>query len=123
MDYKYVLCRLRYNPVLSMSNVTQVSITRTEGEWDLILKKLCPAGDDPMKSLSKHIRREVLKIKTRVDTVPESVTWMGGPSKVKRPWIDKTIMADIQRIALCMKVPEATVIDRLIITPLLQPQP
>lgn len=102
-----------------MSNSKQVSITRTEGEWDLILKKICPPGEDQMQAISRHIRREVLKVKNRLNEVPESVTWMGGPSKVKRPYIDAAIIDDIKHIATKMKVSEQTVIDRLIITPLL----
>lgn len=106
-----------------MSNSTQVSITRTEGEWDLILKKICPAGEDHLQAISRHIRREVLKVKNRLKEVPESVMWMGGPTKVKRPYIDNAIIEDIKFIATKMQVTEQTVIDRLIITPLLQPQP
>lgn len=105
-------------------NSTQIAIrSKTEGEWELILNKITPPGHSPMQSLSKHIRREVLKIKNRLNDVPESVTWMGGKEIIKRPYIDNSILEDIKRIAIAMKVPESTVIDRLIITPLLQPQP
>jgi len=106
-----------------MASSKQIQITRTEGEWDLIIKKLCPAGEDQLKAISRHIRREVLKIKNRMNEVPESVTWMGGKKVEKRPYIDNSIIEDIKRIAITMQVSEQTVIDRLIITPLLQPQP
>jgi len=106
-----------------MASSTQIQITRTEGEWSLIMKKLCPPGDNASKVVSRHIRREVLKIKNRLATVPESVTWMGGDQVKKRFYIDNAIMEDITYIATCMKVSEQLVIDRLIITPLLQPQP
>jgi len=105
-------------------NSTQISIrSRTTGEWDLIFKKITPAGDSNLQSLSKHIRREVLKVKNRLNDVPESVTWMGGEKVVMRPYLDNSIIEDIKYIAICMKVSEPEVIDRLIITPLLQPQP
>lgn len=106
-----------------MASSTQIQITRTAGEWNLIMKKLCPPGDNEAKAVSLHIRRQVLKIKNRLAEIPESVTWMGGEPKNKRFYIDNSIMEDIAYIATCMKVPEQFVIDRLIITPLLQPQP
>jgi len=106
-----------------MSSCTQIQITRTEGEWDLILKKIRIGSEKDTQAVSRYIRREVLKIKTRMEVVPESVTWMGGPKIDKRFYIDNPIMDDIKLIALKMKVSEQTVIDRLIITPLLQPQP
>ena len=93
------------------------------GEWNLILSKITPAGETSMQSLSKHIRREVLKVKNKLKEVPESVTWMGGEKKIMRPYIDNTILDDINHIAIAMRLPESDVIDRLIITPLLQPQP
>jgi len=102
-----------------MPNCTQVSISRTEGEWALILNKICPPGDQPMKAMSKHIRRETLKIKTRLKELPESIVWMGGEKVEKKPWVDNSILADIDYIATTMKVSRQTVIDRLIITPLL----
>jgi len=104
-------------------NSTQIRITRTVGEWNLIFKKITPPGKPPLISLSKFIRREVLKVKNRLNDVPESVTWMGGEKKSMRPYIDNTIIEDIKHIATAMQVPESDVIDRLIITPLLQPQP
>ena len=56
--------------------------------------------------------------------MPEgSVLWMAGDKLTKRPYIDNEIMADIKLIALKTKLTETEVIDRLIITPLLQPQP
>jgi hypothetical protein len=106
-----------------MPNSKQVSISRTEGEWNLILKKICPPQEDQLKAISRHIRREVLKVKTKLSEMPDSVIWMGGPTIVKRPYIDNAIIEDIKHIALIMDVSEQTVIDRLIITPLLQPQP
>lgn len=105
-------------------NSTQITISsRTAGEWNFIFKKITPAGDSNLQSLSKHIRREVLKVKNRLKDVPESVTWMGGAKVVKRPYLDNSIIEDIRYIATCMQIEPADVIDRLIITPLLQPQP
>jgi len=63
------------------------------------------------------------KRKNRKKEVPESITWMGGQKIDRRFYIDNAIMKDIEEIALAMKVKPQIVIDRLIITPLLQPQP
>ena len=101
----------------------QIQITRTEGEWALIFKKIVPPAEKSTIAVQRHIRREVLKIKTRLKETPESITALGGRKIDKRFYIDKEIMKDIERIAIAMKVKPQIVIDRLIITPLLQPQP
>jgi len=108
-----------------MANCKQISITRTEGEWTLIRRKLVPAQDglgQDMKCLSKHIRREVLKYKNLILDIPDNgIVKSGGEMIEKRPWIDTKCLEDIKWIATKMKVSPSVVIDRLIITPLLQP--
>ena len=105
---------------------TQIRIIKTQGEWNMILNKIVPTGNQEhsLLHLSIYIRRKVLKIKNLLEEIPEdSVLWMAGDKLTKRPYIDNEIMADIKLIALKTKLTETEVIDRLIITPLLQPQP
>lgn len=109
---------------IKKGKTTQIRICKTKGEWDMILKKIVPHDDQPLIHLSIYIRRKVLKIKNLLEEVPEnSVLWMAGEKEVKRPYIDNEILADIKLIAIKTKLTETEVIDRLIITPLLQPQP
>lgn len=103
-----------------MANSKQISITRTEGEWQIIKNKLYPYDEKGLPKLSMHIRKEVLKVKNKLKEVPESVVCLGGEKVEKRPYLPTHIIEDIKLIALQMKVSESTVIDRLIITPLLQ---
>jgi len=105
------------------SNFTQVKITRTEGEWELILNKICPNRTNDMRHLSIHIRRQVLKVKHQLEEVPEIYSSIKGKTATKRPYLDNAIIEDIKLIALKLKVEPQVFIDRLIITPLLQPQP
>lgn len=105
------------------SNFTQIKITRTEGEWELILNKICPNREEEMRFVSRYIRREVLKIKNQLAEIPEIHSGIGGKTTTKRPYIDNAILEDIKLIALKLKLEPQIFIDRLIITPLLQPQP
>jgi len=111
---------------LKKGKTTQIRIVKTQGEWDMIIKKIVPHNNQGqcLLHLSIYIRRKVLKIKNLLEEIPEdSVLWMAGDKLTKRPYIDNEIMADIKLIATKTKLTETEVIDRLIITPLLQPQP
>jgi hypothetical protein len=103
-----------------MSTVKQLSITRTQGEWEMIRKKLCPAnqGGD-MKYFSKFMRREVLKLKRRLDEIPESIVIWGGEGIEKKPYIEISVLEDIKEISVKTGVSESTIIHSLIINPLL----
>lgn len=103
-----------------MANSKQISITRTKGEWLIIKKKIYPDDEKGMMKLSKHIKKEVLKVKNKLKEVPEDVICLGGEKIEKRPYLPTHIIEDIKLIALKMQVSESTVIDRLIINPLLQ---
>lgn len=109
-----------------ISNSKQIYIKRTEGEWKLIRNKLVPppTGTNDKSELiyiSMYIRRQVLKVKNRMEELPESTTFVKGELLAKRPYIDKSIYEDIKRLALQLGMSEEVFIDRLIITPLLQP--
>lgn len=103
---------------------TQIKIVRTKGEWDLIKQTICPAHNGrELIALSIFIRRKVLKIKTQLTELPESFESVKGEMVSKRPRIDNEILKDIDWIATKLQISPSTVIDRLIITPLLQSQP
>lgn len=103
-------------------NSKQLFITRTEGEWEIIKKKLCTdkfKEKQPLTQLSFYIRKEVLKVKNKLTTVPEEFTEISGNLVSIRPHIPMPIYEDIKRIAITLGVSENIIIDRLIITPLL----
>lgn len=101
----------------------QIQITRTKGEWDLIVQKLVPPNKKKHECISHHIRREVLKLNTRLKELPESFIHVEGGADTRRFYIEEKIIEDIERIAIALKLTPQIIIDRLIITPLLQPQP
>ena len=101
-----------------MANSKQVSITRTTGEWEAIEKKF--KGKSPfLIELSKHITKESLKVKNKLNESPSEVAFIAGKKIEKRPSIPCCIIDDIHLIALKLNVSPSTVIDRLIINPLL----
>jgi len=101
----------------------QIQITRTKGEWDLIVKKLVPPNKKKHECISHHIRREVLKLNARLTELPETFVYVKGEVDTRRFYIDETIIKDIEHIATTLKLSPQIIIDRLIITPLLQSQP
>lgn len=106
-----------------MANSTQVSITKTEKEWEVIKSVLAPDGEKFLQKISLHIRKSVLKIKADMDKLPDSKEYdITGPV-VKRPYVDNAILADIKLISVKTGIPESVIINRIIITPLLQSQP
>lgn len=106
-----------------MANSTQVSITKTKKEWEIIQAALAPDGEKFLHKVSLHIRKSVLKIKADIDKLPDSKEYdITGPV-VKRPYIDNAILSDIKLISLKTGIPESVIINRIIITPLLQSKP
>lgn len=91
-------------------------INKTEGEWKLIQEKILLSGK---KDLSVFIRSEIRKLKNSCENFPHQITCADGEKKTKRPYIPIEQYNEIEIIAKKMKVDVSTVIDHLIISPLL----
>jgi hypothetical protein len=98
------------------SSVKSVVIKKTEGEWEVIEKKIECLG---RKNLSNFLRCEIIKLNRRFTECPNCVSPSSGEKVTKRPYIPITVYKDLEKIAIKMQVPVTVVIDRLIITPIL----
>ena len=101
-----------------MTKSKQVSITLTSGEWDIIESKL-KNGKPFLLELTSHIKKETLKVKNKLKDNPKEIACIGGEKLEKRPSIPIYIIDDINHIATSLNVSQSTVINRLIINPLL----
>ena len=102
-----------------MVNTNRISITLTEGEWAIIKSKISP-NDCNLQKFTLHIRKEVLKVKNKMNVNPESVVCFGGIKIEKRPRLDQHTVKDLQFIALKMGVSLTDVLEIFIINPLLK---
>lgn len=97
----------------------QLSVSKTKGEWSLIQEKVIAAGK---KDLNAYIRCEAMKIKKAFKKNPSWVTYAKGERIEKRPYLPLSMYEDLDIIAMQMKIPVSTLIDRLIIEPMLLPK-
>jgi hypothetical protein len=103
---------------MSKKSVIPISISKTAGEWEIINQKISESGKE---NLSEYIRGEVRKLQIKFRECPECITpATGGTAITKRPYIPIYYYAEIKLIALRMSIPVSSVIDELIISPLLQ---
>lgn len=95
----------------------KISISKTEGEWIVIEKRIKESGK---ANLNIFLRGEICKLKMRHDECPNCVTPADGKMIEKRPFISVKCYEDMKLIALRMRMPVASVIDELILNPLLK---
>ena len=102
-----------------MKSTRQLSVSKTAGEWSLIDKKVKESGKS---DLNTYIRCEAIKLKNAFTKSPSCITNAEGERIEKRPYLPVTIYEELNVIAVRMRVPVSTVIDRLIIEPMLLPK-
>lgn len=94
-----------------------IYLIKTEGEWDAIEKAISKMG---RKNLNKFIRTEANKLGNAYIECPDCITQASGEKLEKRPKIPIESYKKLEKIAKRMDVKVSTVIDILIILPLLQ---
>jgi len=97
----------------------QLSISKTPGEWVAIEKRVIESGKS---DLNCYIRSEAMKIKMAYNKNPNCIPAALGNRVEKRPYLSRSIYEELSPIAIRLGVPVSTVIDRLIIAPLLLPK-
>lgn len=104
----------------------QVSITKTKGQWLHIER--CLRSEYPKKSkrerqtaemLASHIRKEIAKIKIKMNFDDTAICCLGGDKEEKRPYVPLSVAMDIKEIASKINTSEANVIEMFIMIPLL----
>jgi hypothetical protein len=101
---------------MSLKSVKQLSIRRTEWEWQIIEEKIYSSGKE---SLTSFIRAEAVRLKKDftnypLDKIPEECTKIE-----KRPYLPVGLYQSLEEIASKMNIPVSTLIDRMILDPLL----
>ena len=102
---------------------TRLLIKKTEGEWQLIEKKLkeLPGREDV--TFNTYMRTEARKMLKKFDQCPNCITPAKGDIKEKRPRVTDETYEKLQIIADRMKINVCDVIEDFIINPLLQGRP
>lgn len=96
----------------------RLSIRKTKGEWDIIGRVV---SEKNKKDLGCFLRSEIIRLVKEFEECPDCITIAKGNPKTKRPYIFIHQLKELEPIAKKMKVDVSTVIDRLIIAPLLMP--
>lgn len=96
-----------------MRNDTRIRIQRTEGEWEEIIS-LIGSPD-----LNRYLQKEIEKLRKKFNECPGCVTCASG-NKIEKCHYTKDESYDfLNEVAQIMKKPVSTVVDELIINPLL----
>lgn len=91
-------------------------ISKTQQEWDIITKKIYELGK---KDLSVFIRSEVRKLKDQYQSNEKNHQRSTGTKIEKRPYIPEDSYEKLKVLSDQMQIPVSSVVDRLIIQPLL----
>lgn len=96
----------------------KVYITKTEGEWQTIDEKISKSGYE----FSKYINRQISLINIQFRDCPNCVTPASGEKKQRQHYVPPHLYTTLELLSEQMKIPVSTIIDRLIIIPLLHQQ-
>jgi len=99
------------------SDFKPLFISKTKWEWDVILKKVVNSGK---KDLSFFIRHEVWKLGLEYINDNKPIHEEMGRKICKRPYIPIESYKKLEIIAEQMKIPVSSVVEKLIIQPLLR---
>jgi hypothetical protein len=97
----------------------QIYILRTEGEWELAEKHVI---EHHYGDLHSYLRREISRLKNKYQECDVCVSAAMGSVKRLRHNIPIEIYDALQPLAERMHKPISTIIDHMLITPLLFPQ-
>lgn len=94
----------------------QVKIIRTQGEWTAIDKKIKDMG---IRNIRTHIKYQTIRLAKQFDECENCITKANGSKHRKTFYFDEYCMKFLELVALKMKKPLSSVVDDLIINPLL----
>lgn len=96
----------------------RIFLTRTEGEWASIKKKVKTYGKS---SFTAHLRCEIHKLKLQFEECSECITPAEGEMIKKEYSIPEDIAPMLTFLSVKMKKPISTIVDEFVIMPLLSP--
>lgn len=94
----------------------QVKLVRTQGEWDSIDKLLSDAGDN---GWCEFLKKNISLLRDQYRKCPTCITPANGDKKKRCIDLNEGQYKLLEAIAFQMKKPVASVIDELIISPIL----
>lgn len=98
---------------------SRVTITRTEGEWQEIEKRIKELGKSDVNG---YLRGEIHKLQKLFQQCPLCVTPAYGKPITKQHCVSKEIYGHLSELAKLMNRPVNSVIEDLFIVPLLLPE-
>lgn len=96
----------------------RVSISRTDGEWQAIQKKLMAKGG---QNFHTYLHMQASRLRNIYLKCRECITPASGSRIKKRHNIPPEIYAELHEIAVIMKKDVGTILDEFFIAPLLTP--
>lgn len=97
----------------------RIAISRTQGEWEIIEERAILIG---RPNLASHMRSELYKIAKIYSRCPTCVTPSSGEKIRKEFPVYPDIYDALCSLSSLMKIPISTIVDRLILQPLLMPE-
>lgn len=94
----------------------QITITRTQGEWERMEKLSIQLGKPTLTAL---FHSELYKLEKKIDECPHCVCAASGNKLERKIYIHEDTYNRLAKIAALMQRPIGTVVDEFIITPLL----
>lgn len=96
----------------------KVRVNKTEGEWEIINQKIKSSGK---RDFNTFMQSRLSEIATRFNNSPESITNAAGRRIEKCHYVNPDIYKTLKLISFKMQISESTVVDKLIINPILHP--
>lgn len=91
----------------------RISIQRTEAEWDKIRSVI------PNRDIGRYLMKEILRIERMYKENPHSITIAAGIKTAKSRRLHPETYRCMKEISRKMKRPISTIIDELVIAPIL----
>lgn len=104
-------------PIRVIPPSKKIRLKRTQGEWELLEKKLKEKNTD----FHSYLRNESSRLRNLFKECQPCVTQASGIKTYKRHNIPTDIYNDFVEIAVRMQKDVATVIDEFLISPMLRP--
>ncbi len=97
----------------------RIKIYRTEGEFEEMNLKIKSSGKT---DLNYYLRSEIYKLERNFEKSPTTLTAASGEKVYKVHYIEEKSYQILLKLSIIMKKPISSIVDELIISPLLTPK-
>ena len=96
----------------------RIKVTKTQAEWDLLNQRVKESGK---RDFNTFMYVKLRELNTKFNQCPECVTVANGGVKIEKVhYISPDVYKTLTLIAFKMGVSPSTVVDKIILTPLLK---